>query len=131
MCLLPIYFRALPASVKNAAGFLLAGWGWHFISLYFFLYNGEIPFRQVIACVTVVFLLTRITNWARWLCILCNALIIVTYVSIAITFLLNAKIQLGLVAAINIALFSLATYYFMRKDAVIFFKTFRQSTAIR
>lgn len=126
MSLMTIDFKGFPASVQKGVIFLIAGWGWHFFSLYRYLYNGEIPLRQVAVCVAVLFLLMRITNWARWLCLLCNALIIVTYASIAITFFANARIGLGLVAAINVSLFSLATYYFMCQEAVTFFKTYRQ-----
>ena len=127
----PIFFdfKAFPTSVKKAFIFLVVGWVWHFFSLYQYLYPGEIQTRQIISCLVICILTARILNWARALCILCNILIIVIYLFIAVSYCLSSKIQpvLITVTLINIVLFSLSTYFFLLKESSTFFKTYHQN----
>lgn len=118
--------KAFPTSVNKAFIFLVAGWVWHFFSLYQYLHPGEIQTRQVISCLVICILTARVLNWARVLCILCNILIIVIYLFIAISYFLSPGIQPLLIAVtlINIALFSLSTYFFLLEESSTFFKTY-------
>ena len=122
-------FKAFPASVKNGFIFLAAGWAWHFFSLYRYFYQGEIPGRQVIICIAILFLTARGLSWARVLCILCNILIVLIYIFLATSFLLHSRMQLGLIALVNIVLFSLSTYFFILRESSIFFRAGNRNRA--
>lgn len=115
-------FKAFPNSVRNAIVFLIAGWLWHYVSLYRYFYGGNIPFRQIVIGVSVCFFVFRIRNWARVLCIVCNILIVVMYLTVTVSFLTAGKTHYAMVAGFNVILFSLATYFLVVGESSRFFK---------
>ncbi|MBI9084322.1 MAG: hypothetical protein JEZ11_12040 [Desulfobacterales bacterium] len=115
-------FKAFPNSVRNAIVFLVAGWLWHYVSLYRYFYSGNIPFKQIVIGVSVCFFVFRIRNWARVLCIVCNILIVVMYLTVTFSFLSAGKTHYATVAGFNVVLFSLATYFLAVGESSRFFK---------
>ena len=115
-------FKAFPPSVKNAIIFLVAGWIWHYTSLYRYFFNGTIPFNQIVIGVSVCFFVFRVKKWARVLCIVCNILIVMMYLSVTISFLSAGKTHYAAVSGFNVVLFSLATYFLAVGESSRFFK---------
>ena len=62
-------------------------------------------------------------NWARGLCIVCNILIVFMYLFVGASFYASGKIYFGVIALMNVALFSLATYFLMLGSSSTFYKS--------
>ena len=62
-------------------------------------------------------------NWARVLCIVCNILIIFMYLFVGASFYSSGKIYFGVIALMNVALFSLATYFLMMGTSSAYYKS--------
>ncbi len=116
-------FKESPSSVKNGLTVLLLAWVWHFISLYRFFLNGQIPGNQIVIGLLVCLFVFLIKNWARVLCIVCNILIVFMYLFVGASFYSGGKIYFGLIALMNVALFSLATYFLMLGSTSAFYKS--------
>ncbi len=116
-------FKDSPPSVKNGLTVLLLAWMWHFITLYRFFLNGHVPGNQIVIGLLVCLFVFLIKNWARVLCIVCNILIVFMYLFVGASFYANGKIYYGLIALMNVALFSLATYFLMLGSSSAFYKS--------
>ncbi len=116
-------FKESPPSVKNGLTVLVLAWVWHFISLYRFFLNGQVPGNQIVIGLLVCFFVFLMKNWARVLCIVCNILIIFMYLFVGASFYDGGKIYLGVAALMNTALFSLATYFLMLGSSSAYFKS--------
>jgi len=116
-------YKESPPSVKNGLTVLMLAWVWHFISLYHFFLNGQIPGNQIVIGLLVCFLVFLMKNWARVLCIVCNILIVFMYLFVGASFYGGGKIYFGVVALMNVALFSLATYFLMLGSSATYFKS--------
>ena len=117
-------FKDFPESVKIGLLFLFISWGWCFLTLYLYMYHppDEIPYRQVISGVAICISVLTIKNWARMLCILSNAMIIIQLSPLFFTYVMNDNIVQGLVIGLDLILFSLTTYYMFVKTTADFFK---------
>ena len=115
-------FKGYPASVRNAIMFLCFSWLWHYVSLYRYFFHGDLPFNQIVIGVSICYFVFRIKNWARVLCIVCNILIIVMYLSLTFSFMTAAKTHFAAISGINVLLFSMATYYLFVGESSRFFK---------
>ena len=115
-------YKSFPNSVRNAILFLFAGWVWHYISLYRYFFRGEVPFNQIVIGLSICYFVFRIKSWARVLCIVCNILIVVMYLSVFLSFLAAGKTHYAAVSGINVVLFSLASYFLFVGESSRFFK---------
>lgn len=116
-------YGELPDSVKNGVLFLIAGWVWQVFCLYYYFFKGDIPYNIVITGILNISLIIIWTKgWARILCILCNILIIMTYLPVSYTFYYGGNFLLGNVSASIVILFSVSTYYLLTKESFAFFK---------
>ncbi len=116
-------FMESPPSVKNGLTVLLLAWGWHFITLYRFFLNGKIPGNQIVIGGLVCLFVFLLKNWARVLCIVCNILIVFMYLFVGASFYSKGNIYFGLIALMNVSLFSLATYFLAIGSSSAFFKS--------
>ncbi|RLC03484.1 MAG: hypothetical protein DRI57_29075 [Deltaproteobacteria bacterium] len=118
-------YNAFPNSVKNGVLFLFTGWIWHYMTLYTNFLKGEIPPRQLIIGVCMCFLVVMMTKkrgWARWLCMLSNAFIVLQYLVPTYVFFVSGKLRLGMFSTVTMLLFSASTYYFAIAESSVFFK---------
>jgi hypothetical protein len=116
-------FKESPPSVKNGFTVLVLAWMWHFITLYRFFLNGQIPGNQIIIGLLVCVFVFLLKNWARVLCLVCNILIILMYLFVGASFYDSGKIYFGLIALMNVALFSLASYFLLLGSSAAFYKS--------
>jgi hypothetical protein len=117
-------FSLLPRNVKIAIILLFGSWAFFIISAASFY--GQIPFMQAtlgIFCCVIVY---SIRNWGRIVCIVYNILVIVA--SFYNLYNLNDEGFLFSVptfmAVVNIALFSITTYYLLNGETVRYFKEY-------
>jgi len=116
-------FKESPPSVKNALTVLALAWIWHLISIYrYFLPGGDHTQHIVIGLLSCSFIFL-IKNWGRVLCIVGNILVITVYLLVGIFKYSNGQIHLGLIALLNVALFSLATYFLIFGGTSAYFKS--------
>ena len=116
-------FRESPPSVKNGLTILVLAWVWHFITLYRFFLNGQVPGNQIVIGLFVCVFVFLLKNWARVLCIVCNILIILMYLFVGASFYSSGKVYYGLLALMNVSLFSLATYFLAIGSSSAFYKS--------
>ena len=116
-------FKSSPQSVKNGFTVLVLAWAWHFITLYSFFLHGQIPGNQIVIGLLVCLFVFLIKNWARVLCVVCNILIICMYLFVGASFYTTGEIFFGLIALMNVALFSLATYFLMMGSSAAYYKS--------
>ena len=115
-----------PKSVRYAFFFLLAGWCWHLFFIYAFFTTAQdtIPtkmlYQQLAIAGLLGYFLYRAKKWARALCLLCNALIILLYGCFAALFF-SSRLQLAVLAVVVIGCFAAATYLLMLREAKDFF----------
>ena len=109
-------FRRYPASVQKGLVLLLVGWGWFFVSLYGFYLKEQTPDKMLIVGAAIAFLALSMKNWARMLCLLCNAMAILWCLGFAVLFF-GQNQALFLVSVVNVLLFSLATFYLAVKPS--------------
>lgn len=116
-------FRESPSSVKNGLTVFALAWVWHLVSIYrYFLREGDHWQHIVIGLLLCLFVFS-IKNWGRVLCIVCNILVISLYFLVGIFKYTNGDIRLGLIALLNVALFSLATYFLLLRSSAEYFKS--------
>jgi len=116
-------FKESPPSVKNGLTVLIMAWLWHFITLYRFFLNGQIPRNQIVIGLFICLFVFLLKNWARVLCIVCNILIIFMYLFVGASFYSGGKVYFGLIALLNVALFSIATYFLAIGSSASFYKS--------
>lgn len=116
-------FKESPPSVKNGLTALILAWIWHYISLYYFFQYHTIPGKHIVAGILVCIFVFSIKNWGRILCIACNVLISLEYLSSSILLYQNGHIYMGLIALMNVALFSLASYFLLLGSSATFYKS--------
>ncbi len=118
-------YKALPESVKNGILFLFAGWIWHFIVLYTNFFKGDIPTRQMIIGLCMLFLVYKMmdkSGWARALCMLSSVFIVVQYLPISLVFFSKDNFKFGVLAMTTVMFFSTSTYYLAVRESSNFFK---------
>ncbi|MFO7667293.1 MAG: hypothetical protein R6V76_11770 [Desulfobacterales bacterium] len=122
-------FTELPGSVKNGIIFLIAGWIWQYFCLYYYFFKGDIPYNIVIAGILNMSIIIWTKQWIRILCILCNILIILTYIPVSYTLYYSKSFFLGNITLSIIILFSLSTYCLLTKESFVFFKKTKTDSA--
>ena len=125
----PKRFAELPAPVKMAVATLLAGWLVHFFLL-FRLFQGQIPqsmlLQQAALAVISFFVLLKLKNWARILCITGNAIVLLFYLALLAGLLGGGggAVLTG-IALVSVGLFGYSTFLLWNPETADFFK--RQS----
>ena len=116
-------FKESPASVKNGLTVQILAWIWHFISYYYFFGIRPIPPMQIAIGIAVCVFVFSLKNWGRVLCILCNIMVGIEYLIGGIGLYERNQIYLGLVALMNVSLFTLASYFLLQKSTRDFYKS--------
>jgi O-antigen ligase len=127
-----IKFKTYPNNVKKAIVCLTLGWIVHLI-FYFKFLPGEVLARSDVLMVAVgllvCFFVASINPWARMLSLFGNIVILVTYLYLAMLVFQKPAFGLQVMTTSVIVLFSLATYYLLRKDTAEFFRSFNATKA--
>ncbi len=129
----PKRFVELPKPVKTALVVLLAAWLTHFYLIFRLFedpFSENMLLQQGALAAISLFVLLRLKNWARILCITGNVIIILFYLFLFITLIGGSASGLltGL-ALVSLALFSVSTLFLVNAKSVDFFK--RQSAKAR
>lgn len=114
-------FKSFPESVKSAIGFLYFSWIWLVVSWYYFRSELLEP-RMLLSGIALCVLVPMIKNWARVLCVLCNAFVILqisipTYVLFA-----GDNYKMGVILGVNILFLLVTSYYLLCRQTAAFFK---------
>ncbi len=127
-----IKFKTYPNNVKKAILCLTLGWIVHLI-FYFKFLPGEVLARSDVLMVAVgllvCFFVASINPWARMLSLFGNIVILATYLYLAMLVFQKPAFGLQVMTTSVIVLFSLATYYLLRKDTAEFFRSFNATKA--
>ena len=127
-----IKFKTYPNNVKKAIVCLTLGWIVHLI-FYFKFLPGEVLARSDVLMMAVgllvCFFVASINPWARMLSLFGNIVILVTYLYLAMLVFQKPAFGLQVMTTSVIVLFSLATYYLLRKDTAEFFRSFNATKA--
>jgi hypothetical protein len=127
-----ITFETYPSNVKKAIVCLTLGWIAHLV-FYFKFLPGEVSARSDVLMVAVgiviCFFVASINVWARMLSLFGNAIILVTYLYLAVLVFQKPEFGLQVMTTTVIVLFALATYYLLRKDTAEFFRSFNAAEA--
>ncbi len=125
----PKRFAELPMRVKLAIATFFAGWLAHFF-LILSIFRDQIPqtmlLQQGALAVISCFVLLKLKNWARILCITGNVIVILFYLVLLATVMgASAKTGITALAVMNLALFAVSTFFLWSGESADFFK--RQS----
>lgn len=113
--------RYFPPSVKTGFRFLIAGWAVFYLALYIILQNA-IPLKLLVIGPLMLLTILKVVNWARMLCLMCNAMVILYALFFMVLFKTDPiKFTSLLIAVI---LFATASYYLLVPASSQFFKTF-------
>ena len=120
------HYRDFPKSVKTGFSFLIAGWVWLYLALYAIFLQGDISFKILIIGPLMCLAILKGVNWARMLCLLCNAMVIVWSLVFMAAFF-NSNSFKFLSALITVILFAAASYYLLVRSSNRFFKSYGKS----
>jgi len=113
--------KSFPENVKNAIVFLYFSWIWLVISWYY-IRSELLEARMLICGIALCVLVPMIKNWARALCVLCNAFVILQLALPTYLFFVKGNYKLGLIWSVNIIFFLITSYYLLSKETAAFFK---------
>lgn len=118
-----VTYNDLPHSVKTGLGLLFSGWITFLVALY--VYLGSYDFMKFFIALGILsYFIIRIRNWARVLGLLFNVIGIFYCISFSLAFFLRAANLLGsFIFLIIVLLMGASTYFLMRKESAVFFKT--------
>jgi len=126
------FLDPFPSSAKNGILALFAGWIFFLISLYTYYLPGENPSKEVLVAIALCYVVAKGFNWGRILCLLANIMLIIWCAVFAAAYFYPQFIKLyGKHTAfgaslVNLAFFSMSTYFLFKKETSEFFKTFRK-----
>lgn len=113
-------FEGLPGASKKAVGFLVAGWIWALAGQIWSL--KAVPVIQILFGLFLVISVLKVKDWGRMLCIFANFIILGANFAVAVKFGLKGSFVMSGVSLGTAALFSLSTYYLLKKETSEFFK---------
>jgi len=122
----PRRFTELPKTVKMAIFTLFAGWLVHFTFI-FGLFQDQLTENMILQhaglAIISCFVLLKLKNWARILCLTGNAMVLLNYLFYLIAFATGPQspLAVGLVL-LNISLFGASAYFLLTGDSADFFK---------
>lgn len=115
-------FNQFPRSVRAVFQTFVIAWGWHYFSLYQYFLKGDVPIEQIAIGVMLFISLVMFKKWGRVLSMIFNFLAVIWYLRLAVLFYYGDKNHLIYVAAVNVFLFGVSTYFLLTKDTADFFK---------
>lgn len=111
----------MPQSAKRAVVFMLAGWVWLILSVYW-VFDPSSVLKFLVSGVIVCWFVLSLKNWARMLGLFCASVVILYCGVFGALFFLAGEIQSALIAFINVLLFGLSGYFLLTKTTAAFFK---------
>ncbi len=121
----PKRFGELPKTARRGILTLFAGWIVHFTFIYSVLRDlvtDNMLLQQAGVAVITCFVLLKLKNWARILCITGNAMVLLNY----LIYLVPVSRSQGPAATglilVNLALFGASTYFLLTPASAAFFK---------
>ena len=116
-----------PKSVRQAVIFTVFSWLFFLLSLYTYLTPGILDTRIAICAAVAIYFVYSVRNWGRMISLMGNAMAILYALFLCAIFVMGDKPMLAVLCAVNILLFSVASYFLIIKETANFFKTYRQS----
>ncbi len=114
-------FKSFPENVKNAIIFLYFSWIWLIISWYYITAE-LLQTRMLISGIALCIFVPMIKNWARILCVLCNAFVIIQIAAPTYLWFDQQNYKPGFIWGVNILFFLITSYYLLNKETAAFFK---------
>ncbi len=119
-------YKTHPENVKLAINYLFVAWLMHYVSIYilsqYIPLEGRFMTQMYFIGPAVFILVFSMRNWARMLCILCQALSITLYLFLLTLFAIAMNLKFGMICVVNLILFSLSTYFLARKETADYMK---------
>ena len=122
-----IQFQNYPQTVKVGIVSLVAGWALHLTYYYIYFTGSElvrIDYVMIGVGLGICFFVAAINKWARMLCLFFNAVIVLIYLALAL--LQQADFELRLFSGVVAGIFSVSTYYLLKKETAEYFKIYNQ-----
>jgi hypothetical protein len=127
--------QTYPKSLRYGITFLIVGWISHYISfsLLFGLRAETFPSNDFIKHLILgglsCFFMIKTKPWGRWLCLMGNAIVIVSYIQWGVLkyYAQNLSFAEVIVMGLVVILFSISTYFLFQKQSAEFFKALKQS----
>jgi hypothetical protein len=122
----PKRFAEIPRPAKLAIITMLAGWLAHFtivLSLFKNQFTDIMLMQHFALAVVSTFVLLRLKNWARILCITGNTIVILFYLLLFAT-IIGGKVPVVVAAMVllNLLLFGASTFFLWNRETTEFFK---------
>jgi hypothetical protein len=125
---LPQHLQQFPPSARKAVLLLFAGWLILLVSLYTYFLPGYDLIRFVIIGVLMCFFTYQAYPWARVLCLVGDAMVIVYFSLIATQLFRVGRLTGALIASVIVIVFAASGWFLLVRESANFFKTFRSST---
>jgi hypothetical protein len=123
----PKRFAQLPKTVKMALITLMAAWLAHFLFL-FSVFSQHLSQNMLIQhaglALLSCFIVAKLKNWARIICVAGNCIVLLHYLQILFIGITGARLGMDLIglAALNLILFGLASFFLLVPASSDFFK---------
>jgi hypothetical protein len=114
--------RAMPQNAKRAVAFMLVGWVWLIISVYW-VFDPSSVVKFLISGAIVCWFMLSLKNWARMLGLFCACTVILYCGVFGALFFLAGEMKAALIAVVNVILFGVSGYYLLTKSTTAFFKS--------
>jgi hypothetical protein len=118
--------KDMPRTAQRAVGFMLGGWVWLIISVYW-VFDPSSVLKFLISGAIICWFLLSLRNWARMLGLFCACTVILYCGVFGTLFFLAGQIQSAVIALINVILFGVSGYYLLAKSTAAFFKAHNPS----
>lgn len=126
---LPEHLQQFPPTARKAVLLLFIGWALLLVSLYQYFLPGFDLIRFVIIGVLMCFFTYQVYPWARILCLVSNAMIVIYFSLIAAQLIIVGRLIGASIATIIVIVFAASGYFLMVRQTTDFFKTFRASSS--
>ncbi len=125
---LPQHLQQFPPSARKAVLLLFAGWLILLVSLYTYFLPGYDLIRFVIIGVLMCFFIYQAYPWARVLCLVGDAMVIIYFSLIATQLFRVGRLTGALIASVIVIVFAASGWFLFVRESANFFKTFRSPT---
>ncbi len=117
-------FNEFPQNIKISLILQIISWATLFVTVSYYLYiHGQrLNVYQITSGAAVWLSILTIKNWARWLCIACNLMLIIQFIRVVPRAIEMNNIAIWVIFGLNVALLSSATLFLMLKPTSDFFK---------
>lgn len=118
-------FKTFPDSVRYGILFMLGGWIWFYIAVYTTLMKGAVSQRYLIG-IAICYVVLRINNVGRVLCILAQVMIIFQMAIPAAVYFESGDAFHGAMTGMIVALFGASSYFLFIRESAEFFKAYNK-----